>query len=86
MKKTLILLSIVMLAGCSTVVPVKQKFPDAPAELLKPCPELKEVDPTTHLSDVLRVVTENYSQYHECRITVDTWIDWYNTQRNILNK
>ena len=86
MKKTLILLSIVMLAGCSTVVPVKQKFPEVPQELLKPCPDLKEVDPTTHLSDVLRVVTENYSQYHECRITTDTWIEWYNTQKSIFNK
>lgn len=86
MKKILTLVPILFLIGCSTTVPVKQKFPDVPQELLKSCPDLKQTDATTQLSDVLKVVTENYSQYHECRITVNSWIEWYKTQKHIYNK
>jgi hypothetical protein len=67
-------------------VPVKQKFPDVPAQLLQACPDLKLVEPTEKLSDVLKIVTKNYSQYHECQLTVDTWIEWYSLQRELFNK
>lgn len=86
MKKLLALIPIVVLTGCMTTVPVKQKFPEVPKELLQPCPDLKQVDPTTQLSDVLKVVTQNYSQYYDCRITIDSWIEWYKVQKDIYNK
>ena len=82
MKKLLICL---LLAGCSTTVPVKRNFPDVPQVLKTPCPELKEVsEGTIRLSDVLTVVTDNYSQYHECKITVGAWIEWYDQQKKIF--
>lgn len=75
-----------LLSGCSTV-PVQMNFPEVPKQLRIPCPELKEVkDGTTKLSEVLIVVTENYSQYHECRITVDAWIEWYDQQKKIFEE
>ena len=79
------LLIVLTLAGCSSV-PVARHFPDVPAEMQVACPELQETDPnTTKLSEVIDVVVTNYSQYHECRIKVDSWIEWYRSQSEIFN-
>ena len=83
--KIAILLLPLLLAGCLTV-PVVEKFPEVPAELLVACPDLKLVDPnTTKLSQVIGVVADNYGQYQECQIKVDTWIEWYNHQKKIFD-
>ena len=83
MKKLLLLIPILMLTGC-LVTPVKRNFPEVPKELMEACPDLKTVPETEKLSEVLKVVTNNYGQYHECRIKVDTWIEWYKTQKDIF--
>ena len=86
MKKLLILLPLLLLIGCSTVVPVTVKFPDVPKELIAPCQNLKTIDTNTEkLSDVLLVVTDNYSLYYECKIKSDNWIEWYNSQKKIFD-
>ncbi len=72
-----------ILAGCSTT-PVKRNFPNVPSELLEACPELKQTEPTSKLSEVLKVVTENYSQYHECKVKNDAWNEWYKSQKQIF--
>ena len=85
MKYLLILASSILLTGC-LATPVKRTFPEAPQELMTACPELAMVaDGTTQLSEVLKTITENYSQYHECRIKNDLWIEWYKTQKEIFN-
>jgi hypothetical protein len=85
MKYLLILASTILLTGC-LATPVKRTFPEAPKELLAICPDLVKVaDGTTQLSEVLKVVTENYSQYHECRIKNDLWIEWYKSQKEIFD-
>jgi hypothetical protein len=85
MKRLLILLPTVLLAGCLASVPVKRNFPEVPQELMTTCPDLKLVpEGTEKLSEVLKVVTANYGQYEECRISVDTWIEWYKTQKQIF--
>jgi hypothetical protein len=85
--KTLMLLPVLMLVGCSVLVPVKQKFPDAPPELLTSCNELKLLERnTTKLSVVVESVVENYASYHECRIRLETWKEWYETQKSIFDK
>jgi hypothetical protein len=87
MKRLLILAPILMLAACSTTVPVKRTFPDVPAELLAECPDLKLVpEGTTELSKTLSVVVENYGQYKECQIKVDLWTEWYNKQKKIFEE
>lgn len=84
MKYLLILASAILLAGC--VTPVKRTFPEAPKELLELCPNLKEVQQGTEkLSEVLRTVTDNYSQYHECQYKNELWKEWYETQKQIFN-
>ena len=41
---------------------------------------------TNKLREVLKTVTVNYSTYHECKIRVDAWIEWYQTQRTIFEE
>jgi hypothetical protein len=84
--KTLLLASLIVLSGCSTTVPVTVKFPEVPVELMSTCPDLKQTEPTAKLSDVLQVVTENYSQYYECRVKIDSWIDWYKVQQRTFKE
>ena len=74
-----------LLAGC-LATPVKRNFPEVPDDLRVACPALKEVDAnTTKLSDVVTVVSENYGTYQECKIHMDMWIEWYNTQKQIFD-
>ncbi len=84
MKRLLLLMPVVLLTGCLVTTPVKRNFPEVPKELMEACPDLKKTDPTEKLSEVLKVVVDNYSQYHECKIKVDTWAEWYKTQKDIF--
>lgn len=84
MKKLLFCIIIALLTGCVNT-PVKRTFPEVPKELMVSCPDLRQTDETTKLSEVIKVVTENYSQYHECRIVVDAWITWYTTQKQLFD-
>ena len=82
--KLLMLVPILLLSACVTSTPVTAKFPEVPINLMETCPDLKKSEQTEKLSDVLKVVVENYGQYHECRIKVDTWIEWYKSQKQIF--
>jgi hypothetical protein len=74
----------VFLVGCSTYVPVTQKFPEPPKSGMIRCPELNLVsEDETKLSGVLEVVVSNYSLYHECQAKTDLWIEWYERQKQI---
>jgi hypothetical protein len=80
----LIMLVIFVLAGC-TSVPVNRNFPEAPSKVvMEGCPNLKKLDDSSKLSDVAKTVTINYSTYYECAVKVDTWIEWYQIQKNIF--
>ncbi len=79
-----LLIPLVLLAGCSTTVPVKMKFPDIPPELAETCPELEKTPAgTTQLSKTLEVVVKNYSKYHQCKTKVDAWNEWYQENKKI---
>jgi hypothetical protein len=85
MKSILIAFLTVTLTACVSV-PVQRSFPKAPAELMVSCPPLQIMDPeTTRLSDVVQSVVANYGQYQACDTKVDTWIEWYNTQKTIFD-
>lgn len=87
MKKLLLLIpTFFMLAGCFGTVPVKRNFPEIPEELKVSCPDLKTIEKgTTQLSVVITAVTDNYTQYHECKVKVDAWKEWYNSQKQIFD-
>ena len=87
MKKSLAIVFSILLAGCSTTVPVHMSFPQVPEDLRQSCAKLKETDPNaTKLSTVLKDVTENYGKYNECKIKNDAWIQWYDTQKKIFEE
>lgn len=76
---------VLAITGCSTVVPVTAKFPDAPVRLAtQPCPDLQKLKDDARLSDVSRTVTINYSSYYECAVKTDAWIEWYKIQKHIF--
>ena len=82
--KIIIISILLALTGCSIVTPVTTAFPPASPSLTVDCGELKPVpDNTDKLSEALHIITENYSQYHECKAKVDLWQEWYNEQKKI---
>ena len=84
MKLVLILL-LLLLAGCSTTVPVTQKFPTAPELLQEPCQELKKLTgEKISIIDFTKTVTANYTLYHECSAKNSAWLDWYQKQKRIF--
>ena len=81
----LILLLVSCITGCATSVPVTARFPDPPGKLATTaCADLNKLSDTPTLSDVSRTVTNNYTQYYECAIKADAWIEWYNIQKIIF--
>lgn len=87
MKRLLsISLVLVLLSGCSVLIPAKYKFPDSPPSLNKECRELGVTKNTEKLSEAISVISYNYGLYHECRAKVDGWIEWYNIQKKIYSE
>ena len=84
--KKLILVIALALAGCATPVPVTVKFPAAPKDLLITCANLNKVQATEeNLSEMMKVVVTNYDKYHECKLKVDSWIEWHTKQKEVLD-
>lgn len=81
-----ILVLILLLSGCSTVVPITQKFPEAPQILLQQCEQLKQVSKDASLVDLTKVVVENYTKYYECSVLVGGWHEWYRAQQKIYKE
>ena len=82
--KYVVLTLLVFVAGCSTPVPIKPKFPEAPAMLMEPCLELKRLENDAKLSDVAKTVSENYAFYHDCSLKSRAWAEWYKAQKKIF--
>lgn len=78
---------VVSLTGCSTLVPVKQKFPEAVPELQKECPELLQIQgDKVSITDMLKTIVQNYNTYYQCANKVEGWNEWYNKQKEIFDK
>lgn len=83
----LIITALVLLTGCTTAVPIKRVFPEAPSVLMNKCPDLKQIpEETTKLSEMLATVSKNYSTYHECQYLIERWHEWYQIQKNIFEQ
>lgn len=72
------------LAGCTTIVPVYSEFPDLPKELEQPCSELVQMKPGSKLSEVTKVIVENYTRYHMCSNRHDSTVKWVKEQKKIF--
>ena len=87
MKKIIIICLALFLTACSTTVPVVAKFPTAPDILMEKCPPLKTIQgEKISIIDYTKVVTENYTLYHECSSKNESWVDWYNKQKAIFEE
>jgi len=83
MKYIILGLALVLVA-CSTPVPVSQQFPDVPKSLVERCESLKKVEgDKVAITEMLKVVVQNYGMYYECAAKVDGWNDWYQEQKRI---
>lgn len=85
--KALIVSLAIVLAGCSTTVPVARKFPEAPEVLKQKCESLKLIEgDKVAITEMLKVVVHNYSLYHECSTKVEGWQEWYQAQKKIFDE
>lgn len=83
--KYLALIFAVILTGCSTTAPVVMKFPDVPEALMQNCEDLEKLPPgTKQLSTTAETVIKNYSKYHQCRIKVEEWQEWYKSNKKLF--
>lgn len=84
--KLLLLSSVLFISACSTVVPVKQKFPEAPISLTEKCENLMKIEgDKVSITDMLKVIVKNYSMYFECSTKVEGWNEWYMEQKKIFD-
>lgn len=86
--KKIILISVLFLSGCGSLfkqpVPVAQKFPDAVPELMKKCEELMTIEgDKIPITELFKVIVQNYSLYYQCSNKVDGWQEWYLEQKKI---
>ena len=82
--RSAVVVSLLFMTGC-VATPVAREFPAVPASLTAACAALADVPVTDRLSVVLATVTQNYAQYKECSIRVDSWNTWYNEQKKIFD-
>ncbi len=79
-----IILSLALVLSACTTAPVKQKFPEVPKALVERCESLKKVEgDRVAITEMLKVVVQNYGMYYECAAKVDGWNDWYLEQKRI---
>ncbi len=84
-----ILLSCLLLAGCSTTaVPVVMKFPDAAPSLMTPAPDLHKLpaDKKIEMSDIIQTTNANAKLYYELKIKYEAWQEWYKEQKSIADQ
>ena len=82
----ILLIPALLLAACSTTVPVTAKFPEAPTKTgaTVPCPQLQKLDIDPNISQVSNTININYSTYYQCAVKLDVWLEWYETQKRIF--
>jgi len=85
--KYLIICLTMFIVGCSTTVPVVEKFPTAPEVLMEKCPTLKTIEgEKISIVDYTKAVIANYTLHYECVAKHDAWIEWYNKQKAIFEE
>lgn len=85
MKALIVAISFLFITGCSVTTPVKRNFPPAPDALMKQCEDLKLIaGDKVSITDLLKVVVENYRLHYECANKVEGWTEWYTEQKKIF--
>ena len=83
--KLIVVASCLTLLGCSTTVPLTQKFPQVPPALMEPAKDLNKLpEDKKTLTDLIENANDNYGTYYELKSKYDSWIEWYNVQKQIF--
>lgn len=75
MKRCAVLLFFA-LGACSTTVPVTQRFPPPPTDIVEPEP-LDTLKAGASLTDLLHAVNQNNTRYHINASRLRSWNEWY---------
>ncbi len=87
MKALVFSILLLFMTGCSVTTPVKRNFPPAPEALTKQCDDLKLLaGDKVSITDLLKVVVENYRLHYECANKVEGWTEWYTEQKKIFEE
>jgi hypothetical protein len=78
----------VMLSGCTLITPVRPpKFPDVPAELTQPLPDLIPLESSKKKPrELLDNAAENYGICYQYRERAAAWENWYREQKTLYQK
>lgn len=82
----LIVIMLIGLTGCESTSLLKEKWPVAPASLMKKCDDLKLLPEDIKLSDLAKNITNNYALYHQCASKNEAWMEWYKEQKKIFEE
>jgi uncharacterized protein YcfL len=93
MKTLTVILCSILLVGCATTAPVveRPKFPEPPSVLMQSPNSLSFITTQTaengevKLSNVLNVIIENYQQYAETALQLQSLQDWIKQQQELWN-
>lgn len=84
MNTVLASIMLVLITGCSTIVPVKETWPSAPSELLAPASNLTPLSvDKKELSDLIENANNNFTQYYLLKDRFTAWQQWYSDQQKI---
>jgi len=84
MKRSIVILSLLLSACANTAAPVIPAWPTAPADLQRPAADLTPLTPDQrNLSDLISNSNDNYTQYYILKERYEGWQNWYNTQQKI---
>ena len=85
--KPLILLSVALLAGCSTIVPTKIDNPyDFPQSLMEDCKDPEFINPESKLSETIKVIIENNTRSTECRLSKKALSEMIQKRKEVFEK
>ncbi len=78
---------VLFISGCSLFqkpVPIAPQWPDVPLQLKKKCEELKTIaGEKISVTDMMKVIVENYALHYQCSTKVEGWNEWYEEQKKI---
>lgn len=82
--RCLLAATVFTLAGCTVTTPVKHGLSDMPKMLIERCPDLVLLpEKEERLSEFVKVVSQNYTLYHECGAKHELLVKWYIEQKQI---
>ena len=81
--KLLFLAPLIFVTGCISA-PVKHAFPRPPDLIVERCPQLNQLaEGEQRLSELMKVVTKNYTLYHDCAARHDLLVKWIKEQTDV---